>query len=279
MLGIITTTSDAAYAASYVWLVQVSRLEDLARISQALNAANETLQRFTPGAIAAVQKNQGGPLTEADTAVNKTLAEVLHNQQDGWLSEESVDSKERLTKSRVWVVDPIDGTKEFINGVPEWCVSVGLIENGVPVAGGVLSPPNNHLIVGSDLTGVQLNGVDVHTTNTSELAGALVLASRSEVRRGEWNRFANTSISIRPLGSVAYKLALVAAGLADATWTLTPKNEWDIAGGAALVLAAGGRVCGTRGGLVSFNKPNTRLDGFVATAPALYQPVLELLWE
>ncbi|MXW41925.1 MAG: 3'(2'),5'-bisphosphate nucleotidase CysQ [Acidimicrobiia bacterium] len=256
----------------------MSRSEDVARIAQALAVADEVLARFTPGAIDAVQKENGGPLTEADTAVNEALAEVLRTGNEGWLSEENVDSKDRLSKARVWVVDPIDGTREFVNGVPEWCVSIGLIEHGVPVAGGVLSPPNNQLFLGSDETGVQCNGAPTRTTDTADLIGAVVLASHSELRRGEWARFAECSISIRPMGSVAYKLAMVSAGMADATWTLAPKNEWDIAGGAALVQAAGGRVFGTKGKQVRFNQANTRLDNVVATTPGLCEQVKNLLW-
>ena len=255
----------------------MSRSDDLARIADALAAAAEVLERFTPGEVEAELKDGGDPLTAADTAVNDMLAQTLRGRDEGWLSEESADGGERLGQRRVWVVDPIDGTREFIDGIPEWCVSVGLVEDGMPVAGGVLSPPNGHLIIGSDETGVVCNGAPTGTTDAADLRGALVLASRSEMRRGEWERFFATPIAVRNMGSVAYKLSLVGAGLADATWTLVPKNEWDVAGGAALVRAGGGRVFGTNGAEVVFNRADPLMDGFIATAPGLSDQIMDLL--
>ncbi len=255
----------------------MSRADDVERIAEALSAAGEALERFTPGEITSELKDGGDPLTAADTAVNEVLAAALRGDDEGWLSEESTDDDSRLDRRRVWVVDPIDGTREFIDGIPEWCVSVGLVEDGVPVAGGVLSPPNRCLIIGSDETGVVHNGRPAGTTGTTDLRGALVLASRSEMKRGEWERFFSTPIAVRNMGSVAYKLSLVGAGLADATWTLVPKNEWDVAGGAALVRAGGGRVFGTGGANVAFNRADPLMDGFIAVAPGLCGPVMELL--
>ena len=165
----------------------------------------------------------------------------------------------------------------FIRGIPEWCVSIGLIENGLPVAGGIFSPSCDTRIVGSVESGVTLNGVPVQCAEGEGLAGALVLASRSEVGRGEWDRFFGTDISVRNMGSVAYKLGLVAAGLADATWTLVPKNEWDVAGGAALVRAASGDLCDLSGQPRQFNQADPLLNGFVATRPGLGDAVRSLL--
>ncbi len=103
------------------------------------------------------------------------------------------------------------------------------------------------------------------------------MASRSEVKRGEWDRFFSTPVSIRYMGSVAYKLGLVAAGLADATWTLTPKNEWDVAGGAALIRSAGGDVCDLSGTPRRFNQANPLMSGFVATRAGLSHAVRKLV--
>lgn len=255
----------------------MSRADDLDRIADALTAAAEVLEHFTPGEVEAELKEGGDPLTAADTAVNDVLAKELRSRDEGWLSEETTDAASRLERRRVWVVDPIDGTREFIDGIPEWCVSVGLVEDGVPVAGGVMSPPNGHFIIGSAETGVECNGQPASTTDSTDIRGALVLASRSEVKRGEWERFFSTPIAVRNMGSVAYKLSLVGAGLADATWTLVPKNEWDVAGGAALVRAGGGRVFGTDGADVIFNRADPLMDGFIAVASGLCDQVMDLL--
>lgn len=251
--------------------------EDLQRIERALVAAVEVLRRFTPGAIESTVKAGGGPVTEADRLVDATLRELLQRNGEGWLSEESVDDRSRLECSRVWIVDPLDGTKEFVQGLPEWCVSIGLVVDGRPVAGGIANPATDEFIVGSLDSGVTLNGRPVRTSERTSLEGAVVLASRSETDRGEWDRFSGHSFEWRPMGSVAYKLGLVAVGLVDATWTLVPKHEWDVAAGAALVEAAGGVVTGIEGQRIAFNTRTAHLMGMIATAPGLAGPIAELL--
>ncbi len=250
---------------------------DLLKIEKALLRAGEALEAFTAGEIDSVLKTGGDPVTAADLAVNEVLADTLPEPGDGWLSEETADNPDRLQRHRVWVVDPVDGTREFIAGIPEWCVSVGLVEDGVPVAGGIYAPSRDQLILGAIGEGVTLNGHPVAISPVTDLRGALVLASRSETKRGEWERFYGSVISIRNVGSVAYKLGLVAAGLADATWTLVPKNEWDVAAGAALVTAAGGIVFGLDGQPVRFNQPDPLMSGFIATAPGIEEQVRGLL--
>lgn len=250
---------------------------DLSKIELALRAAAAVLADFTPGEIDAVVKAGGDPLTDADVAVNEVLLDNLPAGGEGWLSEETADDAGRLECDRVWVVDPIDGTREFIAGIPEWCVSVGLVERGRAVAGGILNPATGELIIGGDGHGVTYNGTPAIASTARDIRGALVLASRSEVKRGEWDRFFPEVISIRNMGSVAYKLGLVAAGHADATWTLVPKHEWDIAAGAALVQAAGGLVMTPDGNPAAFNRPKPKVEGFIAVSRHLAEPAMELI--
>jgi len=198
------------------------RQEDLRRIEAALREAEKALAPFTPGAIAVERKAGGDPVTEADQRVDDVLRRMLPESGEGWLSEETVDDHARLGKNRAWIVDPLDGTREFVEGIPQWSVSIGLVEDGQPVAGGVLNPATQQLVLGAVDRGVTLNGEPVTVSTRESLKGAVVLASNSEIRRGEWERFENHGIVVRPCGSVAYKLALVAAGLVDATWTLVP---------------------------------------------------------
>lgn len=247
------------------------------KISVALQLAGTALEPFTPGAIASRRKDGGDPVTAADLAVNDVLREFLPDPGDGWLSEETADDHARLTCERVWIVDPVDGTREFIMGLPEWCISIALVEDGVPVAGGIYNPAAGHSVVGSIETGVTLNGTSVTKQWPPDLAGLTVLASRSEVTRGEWDRFEGAPFSICPMGSVAYKLGRVAAGLDAVTWTLVPKNEWDVAAGVALVHAAGGLAVTTDGTLRQFNQPDPLLPGFVASGPGLSSTVLDFL--
>jgi myo-inositol-1(or 4)-monophosphatase len=248
--------------------------EIVARIQAALEAAVEAIRPFVPGAVAADQKSGGrGPVTLADTAADRVLHEKLLREGEGWLSEESADDLSRLSIGRVWVVDPLDGTKEFVEGIPEWSISVGLVENGRPIAGGICNPATNEIFLGSKETGITLNGRAVAVSDRTELAGATVLASRSEIRRGEWKPFDGDGLQITPVGSVAYKFAMVAAGLADATWTLCPKNEWDVAAGVALVEAGGGIVRTIEDQPVMFNRKSTLYPGLIACGTALYPEI------
>ncbi len=254
-----------------------SRAEDLARIRDALAAAEEILLDLAGAGLEVRRKAGGEPVTEADRRVNQALASLLPRGDEGWLSEETTDDLSREHRRRVWVVDPLDGTKEFIAGVPEWCVSVGLVEDGRAVAGGICNPVSRQTFVGAMEAGVTLNGEPVHASERASLEGAVVVASRSEMGRGEWGRFAGAPFVVRPVGSVAYKLALVSAGLADATWTLTPKHEWDVAAGVALVRAAGGTVWGPAGESVTFNRKRPRLEGLIASGSGLASAVRNLL--
>jgi myo-inositol-1(or 4)-monophosphatase len=247
----------------------VSRSDDLARIRQAIDAAIEILRPFTPGSVDYRFKEGDDPVTAADNAVNDALKELLHRDGEGWLSEETVDDPERLGKKRVWIVDPLDGTREFVAGIPEWCVSIGLVEDGRAVAGGICNPATGQVVLGAAGMGVTLNGAPAGPTKATSLSGALVLGSRSEFKRGEWARFGEAPFRTQAMGSVAYKLSLVAVGLADATWTLVPKHEWDVAAGVALVQAAGGSALTLEGSEPVFNLRKPKLTGLVATTPGL----------
>ncbi len=253
--------------------------ETLQRIHSALESARQVFTRFTLGAIEAEYKAGHDPVTEADRAVDAVLRRELLREGEGWLSEESVDDLSRLEKKRVWIVDPLDGTREFVAGIPEFCVSVAMVEDGIPVAGGICNPATNEVFLGSLDSGVTYNGKPARASQRSTLKGAVILASRSETKRGEWKRFEKAGVKIRPMGSVAYKLALVSAGLADVTFTLTPKHEWDIAAGAALVSSAGGFISTLENSPLRCNRESPLLSGLLACAPLLRDELLALVNE
>src|SRR6184192_940947 len=174
-----------------------SNSEVLNRIQSALEAARQILGRFTAGAIEAEYKAGHDPVTEADKCLDAVLRKELLREGEGWLSEESVDDLARLNANRVWVVDPLDGTREFVAGIPEFCVSIALVDRGRPVAGGICNPATNEVFLGAVDSGVTYNGVATQATRRSTLAGALVLASRSETKRGEWLAFQNAAFEVQ----------------------------------------------------------------------------------
>ncbi len=241
-----------------------SKIEPLQRIEEALTIATQVAQSFINQNLRVDYKADWDPVTEADREVNKVLKEILLRDGEGWLSEETTDDLSRLEKERVWIIDPIDGTREFISGIPEWAISVAYVVNGKPIAGGISNPASNEMVLGSKETGVTYNGNPAKMSDKISLNGAVILGSRSEAKRGEWDRFDDAIFKVRHVGSVAYKLGLVAAGIGDATWTLVPKHEWDVAAGVALIESAGGFVRGLTQEVLRFNQKNPLLIGLIA---------------
>jgi myo-inositol-1(or 4)-monophosphatase len=251
--------------------------EYVARIEFALKAAAAVAGEFVPGTFEIRDGGGRDVVTEVDRRISNVLRRSLLAPGEGWLSEEDVDDKTRLSCKIVWIVDPLDGTREFVDGIPEWCISIGLVIDGIAVAGGICNPATRELFLGSLGLGVTYNHEPARVGLRASLSGAVVLASRQEYLRGEWARFEGKEFTIRPTGSVAYKLALVAAGLADATWTLSPKHEWDIAAGVALVNSAGGCVGSTRNADLRFNRNVTLLPGLAASAKRIWADVIQLI--
>lgn len=244
------------------------REDDLRRIAQALEAAKQMAFALRLEGVTPQFKNDNDPVTIMDQALDQLLRNSLPEGDEGWLSEETADDRSRLEKHRVWIVDPLDGTREFVAGIPEWCISIGLVEDGRAVAGGICNPATGQIFLGSIERGLVLNGHLPSDEPRTQTAVPQVLASRSEINRGEWQQFEDAPFAVIPMGSVAYKLALVAAGLADATCTLVPKHEWDVAAGVALVLAAGGEVETLEGGPPEFNRRDPLFTGLLAYAPS-----------
>jgi myo-inositol-1(or 4)-monophosphatase len=245
---------------------------------EAARAAGAVIRKWYEGDFTVRQKGRDNPLTEADTEANRCIHDIITGAfgDDGWLSEETRDSPARLQKSRAWIIDPLDGTKEFIKHIPEFCVCIGLVEHGEPILGVTLNPIRDEMFAAARGHGATLNGQKVRVSAQDRLVDARVLASRSEVDRGEWAPF-ETEMKVELTGSVGYKLALISAGLADATFSLTPKSEWDVCAGAALILEAGGRFATRRGEARYFNQAEARLPGIIACNAGLYDPILECL--
>ena len=246
----------------------------------AARAAGAIIRGYYDGGVESWDKSRDNPVTHADLEANRCIqgriAEAFPG--DGWLSEETADSAERLSKARVWIVDPLDGTKEFIQHIPEFCVCIALTIAGRAALGVSYNPATEELFAGIVGHGATYNGKTARVSPETELARTRVFASRSEDKRGEWDAF-KSRIQVVLTGSVAFKLALIAAGKGDATFSLTPKNEWDICAGAALIEAAGGQVTGLDGQPLVFNQPKTLLPGLIASNGLLHAALRALIAE
>ncbi|MBF0434950.1 MAG: 3'(2'),5'-bisphosphate nucleotidase CysQ [Magnetococcales bacterium] len=225
-----------------------------------------------------LKKGPDHPVTQADLEANEAIRSLLmaSTPNYGWLSEETVDNRDRLHKQRVWIVDPLDGTKEFILGIPEFAVSIALVEEGRPVCACLYNPAKGELFTAIAGKGSRKNDQPIQTSRTTHLQHAVCLTSRSETGRGEWEPFQG-EFTLKITGSIAYKLALLASGAADFTFTLTPKNEWDIAAGTLLVREAHGQVTDKMGTRISFNQPSPKLSAVLSSNGQLHPALLRRL--
>ncbi|MDX1664771.1 MAG: 3'(2'),5'-bisphosphate nucleotidase CysQ [Candidatus Promineifilaceae bacterium] len=250
----------------------------LEKTIQITRDAGQEVMRFYRSTFAVDDKSPDNPVTDADFAADQLLKERLGTllPDSGWLSEETADSPARLEKERVWVVDPLDGTKEFVMGIPEFSISVALVEDGLPALAVVFNPATNELYAALRGGGFHYNGDPARTSERRALQSALVDASRSEMKRGEFEPFEEL-VKVNVMGSIAYKLARVAAGQADATWSRGPKHEWDVCAGTLLVEEAGGRCVDLDGKPIVFNRPYPKVNGIIASNGHLHGDLLEAL--
>lgn len=250
----------------------------LAETTAITRAAGEAIMQYYQSSFNVADKSPDNPVTDADLAADRLLHERLLAllPEAGWLSEETADNPARLKRRLVWVVDPLDGTKEFVMGIPEFSVSVGLVDGDSPVVAVIYNPATDELFSAVSGSGLTYNGAPVTTSTRDGLAGARVDASRSEMKRGEFDPFASL-VELNVVGSIAYKLARVAAGQADATWSRGPKHEWDICAGTLLVLESGGRCVDLDGAPIRFNKGFPKVNGLIADNGWLHEELLRTL--
>ncbi len=247
-------------------------IELAGEVRRIVSRASARIEEIRAAGPAATTKADQSPVTEADHAADGILREGLTSLVAcGWLSEETADTTDRLERERVWVVDPLDGTKEFIEGLPEYSVAVALVCQGVPELGVIQNPATGDLFWAVRGGGAHRNGTHVRVREGREL-----LASRSEVRRGEFGPLQG-DWEVRRLGSIEFKLASIAAGGAAATVSRGPKHEWDVCAGALIVTEAGGVATDMFGDPLVYNQPFPKVKGILAGAPEAHARLLSQL--
>lgn len=253
---------------------------DLELARAAIAAAGEAVMRWFGSALEVTHKAPDQPLTEADLEADRILRERLlaETPDYGWLSEESADRPDRLERERVWIVDPIDGTRSFIRRRPEFAISVGLVERGRAVLGVVSNPASCELywaVLGRGAFGRDPGGMERRLHVRPESASRSLLASRTELAAGEFEPFRD-AWELLPVGSTAYKLARVAAGDGSAFISRGAKSEWDVCAGALLVQEAGGVVTDLDGRALAYNRADPYVHGIAAGERAAHAAVLAL---
>ena len=248
---------------------------DRARLEAIVREAGRLAMASWPGhghALESWEKDKGSPVSAADLAVDAFLMEHLRAllPSAGWLSEETVDAPERLKGGLIWLVDPIDGTRDFIRGRSGWSVSVALINNGRPLFGMLDAPARGEFWWGEAGRGSWRNGTRLIASQRSELPGARVPAhSLSPVDAD--------LVMVDQPNSIALRIAMVAAGEADLLATLRWGYEWDIGAAALIAREAGAAVTDAFGQPLNYNKRDPRAFGVLVTAPAIHAAAVDRL--
>jgi myo-inositol-1(or 4)-monophosphatase len=250
---------------------------ELALLVDAALTAGEIAMRHFAGDRAAVEKpDNQGPVTQADLAVDRALKAFLlaARPEYGWLSEESENDPARLGAARVFVVDPIDGTRAFIEGGKAWSHSLAVVENGRPVAAVVHLPCLARTYTAVAGEGARLNGAPIRASGRRELAGARLLLNAAQLDPKFW------PMGVPPVerhfrSSIAYRLCLVGEGRFDGMVTFRDTWEWDSAAGELVAREAGAVVTDRRGEALVYNGPRPLLPGIIAAPSGLHRQLLE----
>ena len=247
---------------------------DLPLLIDAARIAGRIATSFAGPTARRWDKDDGaGPVTEADLAVDTYLrTSLLAARPDyGWLSEETEDNASRLTRDTVFIVDPIDGTRSFVEGERTWAISIAVAQRGIVTAAAIHLPQRNKLYAAGQGVGATLNGAPVRVGQAHTPPQVLAAKPNFEDRHWPGGR-PDSDRHYRP--SLAYRLALVGQGRFEGTLTLRPSWEWDIAAGALIVTEAGGAVTDRAGAPLRFNTEDALLNGVVAAEPALHTAML-----
>ncbi|MEM6938907.1 MAG: 3'(2'),5'-bisphosphate nucleotidase CysQ [Pseudomonadota bacterium] len=253
---------------------------DLPLLIKAAQKAGQIAAGFTGPAAVKWEKPGGqGPVTEADLAVNTMLFAFLRDARPdyGWLSEETEDDTARLHTRRVFIIDPIDGTRSFIDGSKTWAHSLAVAEDGAVTAAVIYLPLRDKLYAAALGQGATLNGTPIAASVTDMQSKVSVLAAKPVFQPANWTSGAAPQVARAYRPSLAYRMALVAEGRFDAMITLRQTWEWDIAAGVLIAAEAGGKAKDRRGQDLSFNNRDPRLNGIIAGGPPVCTALLDAL--
>ena len=220
------------------------------------------------------EKVPGHPVCEIDLEVDAFLrAELTKLDPDaGWLSEETLDDSDRIERNRLWVVDPIDGTSDYLRDRPGWCVSIALVEDRVPVLGVLAAPLRDELWTAARGEGSRRNGVKLRVSPRAELTGARVPSDKLP-------KVDQDLVAVNRPNSIALRIAMVGAGEADLVATLRWGFEWDIAAAALIAEEAGATVTGALGQPLAFNTASGEAFGVLVATPGIHAAAVERLRE
>jgi myo-inositol-1(or 4)-monophosphatase len=250
-------------------------LADLDLIREAAVVAGEMAVTMRAAGLERHEKADGTPVTNADLAVDAMLRSTLTAARPdyGWLSEETADDPARLSRERVFIVDPIDGTRAYIRDRPWWGVSIAVVENGRPIAGVVAAPDRNEVFEATLGGGARMNGKPIAASETLDLEGAAMLADVQMMKHPNWPT-PWPEMRMESRNAIAYRLCSVACGDFDAMLALSPKSEWDMAAGDLIAVEAGCVVTDHKGRPLAYNQAKPVAPSLVCAGPVLHRLIL-----
>ncbi len=250
----------------------VHRPDDLALLLDTARKAGAIARAyFHKGNTNSWYKSENQPVTEADIAVNDYLEKTLQAARPnyGWLSEETKDDTSRIKSKYSFVVDPIDGTRAFMDGRPHFTICLAVIENGKAVSGVVYNPILDEMFEASLGTGARFNDKTISPSKCTSITGCSMIGYPRKFKRLGWP---DMKVSIR--NSMAYRIVLVAAGIRDATVSFTPKSDWDLAAATIIAKEAGVKITDLNGKAFHFAKDHITENGVICASPHLHDLLL-----
>lgn len=253
--------------------------DDHSLLISAVREAGGIAMRYFRNGLKHWEKSPGDPVSEADHAIDEFLREHLCAARPGygWLSEETEDDPRRLDCAKVWVVDPIDGTRAYVQGRAEFTVSAALVHDGLPVTAAVFNPATDEFFEARLGDGAWLNGVPIATREETAFEGARMLAGRRMFERLGWNP--PRDLEFDSVNSIAYRMCLVASGQYDGCVSLAGKSDWDIAAADLVLHEAGGRATDAHGQSFRYNEKSTRHRSVIAAGKPMHARLIGMLAE
>lgn len=245
-------------------------------LREAMGEAGELAKSLFERGVETWEKADKTPVTEADLAVDTLLRERLAEAcpDYGWLSEETQENPARRSFKRVWIVDPIDGTKGFVRGTDQWCISAALVEDGLPLLGILVNPVRGEIFEAARGAGAYCNGSKLAASVPGDVPGCHLIMHTSILKSKKWAKpWPDINLSMQT--SMALRLCRVATGEADGTVVISGKSDWDLAAADLLVQEAGGRVTDLVGASMRYNGPETRHHGIVGAGMRFHDQLLD----
>ena len=254
---------------------------DTGLLTDLVRQAGEIARRYYEGSFKTWHKSDGNPVTEADIEIDQFLKKnLLAARPDyGWLSEETADDPARLSRQRVFVVDPIDGTYGFVKRRPQFTIVAAVVEHGRPVSGAIYNPISDEMFEAAKGKGACRNGAPASLSSHTGLENIRILMEKKLTDPARWRVPWPPSMMAETRASAAYRMALVAVGEFDAMLSLSEKWDWDLAAGDLVVEEAGGRVTSRDNAPLIYNRENPVHANVVCAGPALHERLLSRLRE